>query len=171
MGRKMTYDKSDLAFACAQVKRHILNKVKTGTIKKLNKLYVLEKISEQKKLGLKGPRTLQNINYEFKGYLDDWYADLQIAVDALLNLPEEHPSAPPSPIDIANENQQLRAKIEKQQLVIRGLQTRLNNVSKEFGKFLETALPRWGKIDSALSEVMASAYDDPEKISRPIDKS
>lgn len=171
MGRKMTYDKSNLAFACAQVKRHILNRVKTGTMKKLNKLYVLEKIAEQKRLGLTCPRSLQNKNYEFKDYLDDWYADLKKAVDALLNLPVEHPSAPPSHIDTAIENEQLRAKIEEQQLVIRGLQTRLNNLSKEFGKLIETSLPRWGKIDSALSEVMASAYDDTEKNNSPINKS
>lgn len=162
MGRTRTYSKADLTFACSQVKRNILNQFKNGRMTKLNKKFVFDKIASQPRIGLETSRTLQDKDFEFHDYLEEWYKGLIVEVETVLNLPEDHPSTPPSPVSLATENYELREKIKQQQLFIRGLQTRLENVSKELRKFYEREVPRWGKIDAAISEVALAAYDGSE---------
>jgi hypothetical protein len=142
----------DLHYEAAQVKRKILNDVRHGRLRKLNKQEIFGLIASRPRINLKSDRVLWE--GEPRIYLDAWYTKVVDEVAHILGnikattggeLAEGTPAR--SGISLAEQIQELELKVKEQHALIQSQQRMLDTLRVENEKLRLQLLTRHSKID------------------------
>ena len=151
---KKQYTQSELSYACSQLKREILNKIKKGTLTKISKTQALSLVA--RKLNLASERTL------WKGdtgeYLDSWYKKLDADIKKSINEKNKTTNASKSSVvevtltdEPSDDKVSVNQKLDDALKLIKTLEEALRVVRIENNKLREALITKYGKMDSEIN--------------------